>query len=546
MKRLILLAMVAVASIGMPSLGATCTWIQTDATTAQAWSEAANWQDGNVPSAGDDVVISSAANINFAGATVGSITASAALTIDCGGGTLTVNGNVTGTTLTIQNTTVSLPAGEHVWSTSGAFYYGSGKITVYFVGEGTFVKAGEGKMQQSARWSTAQKLFQVPVIVRGGTLETTQYGAIFSGVTELVVDGAGANVSVQQKGMLGSVKTVKLLNSGVLSVSGVNSIEKLYIDGKECAAGTWGAWNSKAVDYKSLQLAAYDSRPDASYVTVTSTEGTYTADDFRLFTGNTRVWTGAANTTWTDAGNWQDGKVPNMWDDIVISADAVNAPKIVHGNSGPWGYYHSMTDNKGVSVSGRLYLSGDFTAKGGKVSVYTVLSFVGEGEHTIENDAEIAMTWHSSVVGEHLNSEGNLTKRGTGKISLNTASGPVVVAGKLQIEEGEICGNAALDIQATNIVVTGSSSVLTLKGVSIADTENTVIRLEKGGKINLNGSFTQQVGKLFMEGISQKKGRTYGSTSSAAEKKEDTAFVGAGLLEPLYDERGMAFIIRIR
>ena len=547
-------AVVAVVFCGSSAavLGATCTWIQTDATTAQDWSVASNWQDGVAPSAGDDVVIPSAANINFGGATVGSITASADLVIDCNGGTLVVNGDVTGTKLTLQNTTVSLPAGDHVWSTSGDFLLGPSTASpeVYVVGAGNFIKAGAGTMQAAYRWASApsQGLFQMPVTVKEGTIITTQWGKMFVGVTELVIDGPSANFSVAASGMLDSVKTVKLLNHGTISVNGANTIEKLYVDGKQCAAGKWGTWNSTVVDYKSLNVLSYSGKPDSDYLNVTAEPeaDAYTADDFQLFTGETKVWTGAASTTWTDAANWQDGSLPISWDDIVISADAVNAPKIQHGNGGPWGYYHSITDNKGLTVSGRVFLSGDFTAKGGAVSVYPVLAFVGEGDHVIDNDAYIKMTWHSSVAGYNLNSEGNLIKRGTGKIEQVTAAAPLTVAGELRIEAGEISENATAVINATNIVVTGESAVLTLAGAGIADTENSVVKVANGGKINLNGTFTQTVGKFYKDGTSQKKGRTYGSSTSAADKVDDTVFAGAGLLTATYDDRGTALVIRVQ
>ena len=532
--------------------GATCTWIQTDTTSAQDWSVASNWQDGVAPSAGDDVVITSAANINFGGATVGSIKASADLVIDCNGGTLVVNGDVTGTKLTVQNTTVSLPAGDHVWTTSGDFLFGPSGASpeVYFVGTGNFIKAGAGTMQQAYRWASAPQdgLFQVPVTVKEGTIITMQWGSFFKGTTELTVDGPKANFSVAAAKMLGSVTTVKLLNHGTISVKGENSIEKLYVGGKQCAKGKWGTWNSTVVDYKSLNVLSYSGSADSDYLNVTAEPeaDAYTADDFQLFTGETKVWTGAASTTWTDAANWQDGNLPISWDDIVISVDAANAPKIQHGNGGPWGYYHSITDNKGLTLSGRLFLSGDFTAKGGAVSVYPVLAFVGEGDHVIDNDVYIKMTWHSSVAGYNLNSEGNLIKRGTGKIEQTTGAAPLTVAGELRIEAGEMSENATAVINATNIVVTGESAVLTLAGAGITDTENSVVKVANGGKINLNGSFTQTVGKFYKDGTSQKKGRTYGSSTSAADRKDDTVFEGTGLLTATYDDRGTALVIRVQ
>lgn len=56
-NRIVCLATVA-AGVSFTASAKTCTWINTETSAAQSWSEPANWQGGQVPAAGDDVVIS--------------------------------------------------------------------------------------------------------------------------------------------------------------------------------------------------------------------------------------------------------------------------------------------------------------------------------------------------------------------------------------------------------------------------------------------------------------------------------------------------------
>lgn len=530
---------VAAAALAWQSQAATCIWINEEASAAQSWTVASNWQDGVVPSLGDDVQAGASAAIDFSGADVGSVTCAGSLVIDCGGGTMTNRGDVTATSIRLSNAYVYLPAGEHVWTHGGAFTIGPKDTATYFIGEGTFVKSGAGTLQQSERWATAKSIFQCAggVKVVQGTFQMWQYGAHFkSPASELVVDGRSAAVELQLSSNLrfGELKTLRLLNRGTFRANGDTSLESVFVGDKELAKGKWGAWNATDTDNKILNIVSI-SGVDSGITVTREPENPYRAEDFALSSGETRVWTGAAGTSaWTTPGNWQGGVAPLLFDDVHVPAEVTTAPKI----SGTGNYYHSVLIESPVSMDGRLNLSGDYTVSGvtSTITVYSQLTFLS-GDHVMDVSAPVNVTWHYTVTPGPFVVNGSLTKRGAGKLTLNTSSGsvnaPVPVGGTLAVEGGELCLNvAASELQCTNVVVSGEGSVLTVKGAGI-DT-NAVVSVSDGGRLKLDGSFTQKVRSYIKDGSAKRAGRTYGSTASEADSQDDEAFSGAGMLEPWF------------
>lgn len=542
------------AALAWQSQAATCTWINEETATAQSWTVASNWQDGVVPSAGDDVQAAASAAIDFSGADVGSVTCAGTLVIDCGGGTMTNRGDVTATSISLKNAYVYLPEGDHVWTHSGDFLFTSSSTAsanAWFIGEGSFTKAGAGTMKSSGT-TTNYGLFKNTgtITIKGGGFEVQPYGAdTFRGPTEIVVDGITSvlymrrdNYSWDSARKFGTVYTLRLNNKGRIYLHGegnntaVHKMTRLFIDDKECAAGSWGAWNSTVVDYKSLRIYADAGKENLCQLTVTEDpENPYRAEDFVLSSGDTRVWTGAAGTSaWATRGNWQDGIAPRLFDDVHVPAEVTTAPKISGNNN----YYHSILIESPVSMDGRLYLSGDYSVSGvtSTITVYSQLTFLS-GDHVMDVSAPVNVTWHNSVTPGPFIVEGSLTKRGAGKLTLKTNSGSVnaavPVGGTLSVEGGELCLDvAASELQCTNVVVSGEGSVLTVKGAGI-DT-NAVVSVSDGGKLKLDGSFTQKVRSFVKDGSARRAGRTYGSTSSGAASLDGEAFSGAGMLEPWF------------
>lgn len=547
-------AAVAAVALSVSASAKTCTWINAETGTAQSWTVAENWQDGAAPSAGDDVLVENAAAIDFAGADLGSLTytGSGTLTIDSGNGTMTNRGDFTATTVLIKNTSVYLPEGDHVWTHSGSLCFGPKTCTVHFTGPGSQVKAGAGTMQQNERWSSAQSIFQMTgaLVIREGTVQVMQYGATFGGTKELVIDGRTAALEMQQGSALGTIATVRLLNSGKFKAYASYSVAGLFVDGKACAAGTWGAWNSTTADYRTLNvIVANQNNVNAGCLKVTiEPEDPYSAEDFALFSGTKAVWTGAAGTTtWTDSANWQDGVVPSLFDDVEIPAGVTVAPNF-NGNN--YLYFHSIDAKSAFSVNCQLNLSGDLVATGFTTAfrLYPKVTFLSEVDHVMDVSAPVNVDWHNSVKPGPFVVSGSLTKRGAGKVTIGTQSGSdhasVPVGVTLAIEEGEVAlGSAEAKLQCTNVVVAGASGALTVKG-AVIDT-NAVVSVSNGGRLNLSGSFTQKVRGFVKDGDARRAGRTYGSASSGADVQDDVTFSGAGLLLPWF-KVATGFLLYVR
>ena len=151
-NRIVCLATVA-AGVSFSASAKTCTWINTETSAAQSWSEPANWQDGQVPAAGDDVVIADSTYINLGGAEIGTLTHTKGNLKICTGSLVWTNrGDIvtTGSSVTLlaRSTTVAFPEGEHTISNSCKVEMqwadADGGNGVKFIGAGSLVKRGAG------------------------------------------------------------------------------------------------------------------------------------------------------------------------------------------------------------------------------------------------------------------------------------------------------------------------------------------------------------------------------------------------------------------
>lgn len=526
----------------------TCTWTNTDVSAAQAWTNTASWSDldddgiGDVPNPGDNVNIPAAAYINFAGADIGNLRhTGGALKIHCAGGTMTNSGDFvsTGASVDFYSGTIFFSAGEHVFSNSCTVTHDS---ATYFKGPGGFTKKGGGLFYYGSSAIDCY-LFTGPLKIREGQFKTQGYGpASFNGPREILVDGATASLSLQKAGQMSGLITLRLRNKGSVVVVGAQYAHRIFIDDTGCAVGTWGFWNSTDVDYKSLRVNTGGTAGYYANAMSGPVADPYEGIGNALWSGETRHWTGATSTAWDTDSNWEEGLAPQLLDDVVIPADAPNAPALL--TSITWTYLHSITTAKDIGTNGRrLYLTGDLNLDGGSFSAYPTIE-LSKGDHVIGGTGDLYLKWHSSLTYS-LGGEGGVIKRGSGKIYTGTAS-PVMIKGGLAVEGGTFQLSNAGDTfpYCTNITVSGAGSLFSVASAVI--NTNATVSLNDSGQLKLNGSFTNLVYRYVMENNCQKANRTYGSTASEAVKTDDVHFVGAGMIQPWYDDIPLGFMLILR
>ena len=184
------------------------------------------------------------------------------------------------------------------------------------------------------------------------------------------------------------------------------------------------------------------------------------------------------------------------------------------------------------------------------MSTYAQVKFAGKWDHVLDTgDSTLTAEWHQNLKEGSIAGEGRLIKRGSGTVVNKTNhSAPFGLNGTLVVEEGhmDMTGNHQMWYESmicTNIVVKGTGSKLTLTQAKMH--ESAAVSVLNGGVVNLNGSFTNTIGRLYLDGHSKHRGRTYGSRTSAAERKS-SYFSGKGTLLPAGDDlwHGSALIVR--
>ena len=533
------------------SVRRTCEWVNGETATAQSWTNSANWKDidddgvGDIPRPGDDVLVVAAAAISFKGAHVGTLRHTAgALTIDCGNGTFTNDCDfiTTGASVTLKNTTFYLPYGEHVYSNKCDITLGT-KAPVYFKGPGGFTKRGLGTLTYNSD-PLDNYQFTGPLKICGGTFQTHGYGeASFFGPHEIIIDGA--TLSLRKYNQLNMMMTIRIQNRGQLSLASNTAggyVHRLFINGQGCAIGKWGSNTSTDVDHKSLRITTGGSSGFWAYPLCQPKTDPYAPGKDLIWSGETKHWVGTVSTAWGTGSNWAEGIAPENLDDIVIPAGTPYAPAIPD-NTSSW-TFHTLTTEQNLTTSGwRLTLTGDLHLNGGNFTIFPLITF-SSGTHVIDGSGTLTLNWHSSL-SYVFGGAGDIIKRGTGTVTTGNTSAPFAHQGFLRVEGGSFKLKNSGDTMpnCTNVTVTGSGSTLQISAARFR--ADTVLSVADGGVVNLNGAFTNMIGRLYLDGHSKHRGRTYGSRTSAAERKS-SYFSGKGALLPAGDDlwHGTALIVR--
>ena len=190
-----------------------------------------------------------------------------------------------------------------------------------------------------------------------------------------------------------------------------------------------------------------------------------------------------------------------------------------------------------LTLSNANTYTGLTTISAGTVT-YGVNDAIAAGAVTI-NGGTLNIAGFSDTVGVVTLSSGSITGTGgtltsTSNFILNGA-GPVSASAKLGGAVGLVkSGNSTATLTGIN-TYTGDTTVeegtLSINNAYLADASTVKVGIVANASavLNLNHAATDTVDKLFIDGVQMPAG-TYGSSTSAAANKNDTAFSGNGVL----------------
>ena len=529
------------AGVSFSASAKTCTWINTTTATAQDWREPTNWQDGQVPAAGDDVVFDAAANVNLAGADIGTITHTAgALTIDTAGSVPWTNrGDIvtTGASVNFPFTArLYLPGGEHMLSNTCSVTYmrdpskkSSSGFTV--TGAGALTKMGKGGFLPNSSntgdtWAPLYYSATGRVKILEGYIRSSGQNGHFRGPTEIVIDGYYSYFNIgctSGNNSLNSDVTIWLLNEArILAYESGHShaVKALYVGEKQCAAGTWGSW-SLNTDYKWVDVG---SRGKSLTLNVAEgpAEGGFTGLGDSLWSGRTRHWIWAGGQTsssdWENSAKWQDGKAARELDDIVIDTQVTFRYIPVEGF-----IWHDLTLSEDVQfghylpcTTGDIHLNGNTLTFNWQNKGLTLW----KGSHVIDGGGSVLFDNASNEKG--LQGSGDLVLRDSVTLTYKGSSYDMPLSGGITVESGSFVWDSSKSLSAcTNITVTGAGSTFWMKRGSI--NTNICVAVEKGGKVKLANAVSNDIAHLHLDGRDRSP-RTYGSSASSADRKLDAYF----------------------
>lgn len=252
-------------------------------------------------------------------------------------------------------------------------------------------------------------------------------------------------------------------------------------------------------------------------------------------------WTGNANTSeWNNAGNWSGG-IPDGGDDVKIENTSGNWPIFSSGNisikkievkgSGELtidGGTITLTDKIEVKDDGKLFINGGTITTGNdkdfKVKDDGVITMNGGTVNTtkfkVEGDGEFVMTDGTLNVGNKFKNTSSIGFNATGGTLVFVASmgggGDVKYTGPNNFHDVVIEANVN-----PNFDNPGGGGTINVGGN---------LTIKTGGVAEFNGDLNTAASLSFDGGPPQSAG-TYGSSSSSATYKNNTYFVGDGILK---------------
>ena len=436
-----------------------------------------------------------------------------------------------------SNVTLTVDNGGSLGITSGSISAGVNNEALVVNGTGSLTMVANSNKNIHFDTGSGQSI----TVQGGGTMAlvpasgVTNSGTLYLGSTSLVapstftVTGSGSTFTNGSASwganiwLSGSNAQIVVSNGGVFTSPklgiyiagrfGGNQLNSLTIDG----AGSQLTTNA-AISLNPSQGAGYG----ASYSTLTISNGGVANSG----SGNISNQAGVSNMTATVTGpgsswNLHGGNLQvGNHVDPTASDNAMNVSNggslsnvgsvLMNGSNNQFNLGSGGADAISTATAGTVTLtssSAQLNINNGRLIANADGTLVsGAGTVNLLGGANISTAFSGSSISTVITGTGSLTKEGTGTLDLT-----------------------ALNTYTGDTTVTATGGVLKMENATLGD--NSHVNLFTGGKLNLNtGGATDTIGALYLDGVLQTLGGTWGSSASGADNQNDTFFSGTGKL----------------
>ncbi len=345
------------------------TWEGDDLISPNSWSDPDNWDLGVTPGAGDDVVFGAGGDVDCDIDTGGAVTVNS-ITIQVGySSTISITSTTSLTittdfeqnegTFNCSSATLNI-GGNFTLAGTSTFNGNSSTINItgdFTIGGGSFTSTS-GNLSIAGDLDIAGGFYHNNgTIILNGTLQSILRGATFYNLTKEVVAAdtlyiqAGVNSIVVQgtltlKGAAGQLLS---LRSGTAAIPAPGQLWYIKFTG-----------TTKDLDYLDVQDSYNYYSPILA--PTHSTNSGHNWGWFAFF-----YWTGAIDTDWDTAGNWDQGSVPGTNDNVIIR-NVANDPTI--GSNADVSYIRinsgaalTIQDTFSLTARGDMYIIGTLTCQ---------------------------------------------------------------------------------------------------------------------------------------------------------------------------------------
>ena len=462
---------------------------------------------------------------------IGAFTTTGTVSMTKTGGTATLTGNINGAALTINGTggTIDLGTGlthtfTGTWTrTAGTLLGGSSTLILNssISGTGGTFTANTGTISFNAAGAQT-----IPVLAYYNIILSNSGAKTLSGATTIT-----GEVSISGTATLGL---------GTFATTATT----LSLGGNGRSSGTWGGTGSAASNINTTYFA--------------NATGILTISSNLVTPG---YWTGATNTDWNTASNWQGGSVPIASTNVSIfsggNQPSINSSAVCNNIYLNTGATLTISGSNTLTVSGNWYHNGSFaantstviyngTAQTGAAATYNNLTLSTSGLKTFTttptingilsmegtSTISIAPTYGTSATLQYNTS--TLRTAGLEWTSSFAGTGGIIIAntGTITMNAAKTLGaSVPLTINAGSILSTGTSttSTLTVGGITTINGKlllaNTAAKVFTGNvTINSGGEWSETAASTYSFGGNLVNNATLFTASSGIH-----SFTGTGI-----------------